>query len=91
MKWLLTVPAKVDLEELGRRLEAHGVTVDLGSCIPLHDGEQVVEAEGPEEIGAVLERVGADAVKASPSSDLELFGPTDESGGAESDPTGVDP
>ena len=86
MKWLLTVPANLDLEELSRRLAAHGVIVDVRSCIPLDDGEQVVEAEGPEEIGATLERAGADVVKASPSSDLELYGPN-----AESDDAGVDP
>ena len=73
MKWLLTVAAGVDLEDLGRRLAAHGVTVDVGSCVPLDEGEQVVEADGPEAIEAALERAGVEVVKASPSSDLELF------------------
>ena len=73
MKWLLTVPAEVDLAELRRALDAHGVKVDAGSRIPLDEGEQVVEADGPPELPAVLERAGLGTVKASPSSDLELY------------------
>jgi hypothetical protein len=80
MKWLLTVRADADLDALRRELARVGVTVDLGSCIPLDDGEQVVEAEGPEELGATLERAGIDVLKVSPSSDLELFGPGGEVG-----------
>ncbi len=78
MKWLLTVRADVDLEEVRRELAAEGVTVDVGSLVPLGDDEQVVEAEGPAEIGEALERAGVEVVKASPSSDLELFGPAEE-------------
>ncbi len=78
MKWLLTLRDDVDLEELGRALAPHGITVDVGSCIPLGEGEQVVEAEGPEELGATLERAGVSVVKMSPSSELELYEPDGE-------------
>jgi hypothetical protein len=73
MKWLLTVPAAIDLGELREALAARGVTVDTGSRIPLDEGEHVLEAEGPPELPAMLEHAGLDAVKASPSSDLELY------------------
>ena len=73
MKWLLTVPADVDLAVLRRALSAHGVELAVESCIPLTEGEQVVEAEGPAELPAVLERSGHGSIKASPSSDLELY------------------
>ena len=75
MRWLLTLPAAIDLAELHRALAAHGVTIDSGSRIPLDEGEHVVEAEGPTELPAMLERAGLGAVKASPSSDLELYDP----------------
>jgi len=73
MRWLLTIPAGIDHEELGRALAGHGVTVDTGSRIPLDAGEHVLEAEGPPDLPAVLERAGMESVKASPSSDLELY------------------
>ena len=73
MKWLLTVPAGIDLGELVRALADHGVTVDTGSAIPLDGGDHVVEAEGPTELQAMLERAGLEKVKASPSSELELY------------------
>ena len=73
MKWLLTLPTGVDLAELSSVLAAHGVAVDVESCIPLAEGEQVVEADGPVQLPAVLERTGHGNVKASPNSDLELY------------------
>ena len=74
MRWLLTVPADLDLAELSRALGPYGVTVDVVSRIPLGGGEQVVQAEGPEELRAHLEQENHGILKASPSSDLELFG-----------------
>jgi hypothetical protein len=73
VKWLLTVPGAMDLAELRRTLAVHGVTVDTESRIPLDEDEVVVEADGTPELPAVLERAGLGAVKASPSSDLELY------------------
>jgi hypothetical protein len=73
MRWLLTLPAEIDLGDLSRALAAHGVTVDIDSQIPLDAGEHVVEAEGPTELPALLERAGLETVKASPSSELELY------------------
>jgi hypothetical protein len=73
MKWLLTIPADIDLGELRRTLAGHRVTVDTASQIPLDAGEQVVEAEGPPELPEMLQRAGLEKVKASPSSELELY------------------
>jgi hypothetical protein len=78
VKWLLTVPAGVDLGELRQALAGHGVTVDVDAPIPLADGEHVVEAEGPPELPALLEHAGLRTVKASPSSDLELYDAVEE-------------
>jgi hypothetical protein len=78
MKWLLTVPAGIDLGELSRALAAHGVTVDTASQIPLDAGDQVVEAEGPLELPSMLESAGLETVKASPSSELELYDAIEE-------------
>lgn len=75
MKWLLTVSVDVDLVELSRDLARHGITVDVDSCIPLDAGEQVVEAEGPAELPRELEQERLGVLKASPSSDLELYEP----------------
>ena len=47
--------------------------MDTASRIPLDAGEQVVEAEGPPELPTMLERAGLETVKASPSSELELY------------------
>jgi hypothetical protein len=73
MKWLLTVPAGTDLGELRRALAGHGVTLGTAPPIPLDAGEHVVEAEGPRDLSALLEGLGLQAIKASPSSELELY------------------
>jgi hypothetical protein len=78
MKWLLTVPAGVDLDELRRALAGHGVTVAEDAPIPLDDEDHVVEAEGPPELPALLEHAGLRTVKASPSSELELYDGVEE-------------
>lgn len=86
MKWLLTVSTDVDLDELSRELARHGISVDVDSCVPLDAGEQVVEAEGPAELPPQLEQERLGVVKASPSSDLELFEPAgEEDAGEESE------
>jgi hypothetical protein len=81
MKWLLTVRADVDLEELRRTLDEHGITVDVDSAVPLGQGERVVEADGPDNLLTTLERETVGVVKVSPSSDLELFGASEEDEG----------
>jgi hypothetical protein len=73
MKWLLTVPAGTDLGELRQALAAHGVILDSAPPIPLDAGEHVVEAEGPRDLPALLDGLGLQAIKASPSSELELY------------------
>jgi hypothetical protein len=73
MKWLLTIRAGADLEQVRRELARDGITVDVDSCIPLGEDEQVVEAEGPAELPAGLERADLGVLKVSPSSELELY------------------
>jgi hypothetical protein len=53
-----------------------GSTIDPESCVPLEHDEQVIRAEGPEDLPARLERAGLAAVKAYPDSDLELYDPS---------------
>ena len=74
MKWLLTVPAGVDLVDLRRALAEHGVAVDVESCIPLADGRAGRRGRGPgRAAGHARAHAGHGRVKASPSSDLELY------------------
>ena len=71
MKWLLTVPAGIDLGELAARLSAVGATLlDVGP-VPLGDGEMVVQAEGPADLGARVAGLGI-PVKVHPSSEFDL-------------------
>jgi hypothetical protein len=76
MRWQLTVGKDVDVGELGSELARLGSTIDPESCVPLEHDEQVIRAEGPEDLPARLERAGLAAVKAYPDSDLELYDPS---------------
>lgn len=73
MKWLLTVRNDVDLEELRLELGRLGSTVDAEPLAPLEDDEQVLRAEGPEDLPSRLVRAGMKGVKAYPDSELELY------------------
>lgn len=73
MKWLLTVGNDVDLEELRAALERLGSTVDVEPLAPLDDDDQVLRAEGPEDLPSRLVRAGMKEVKAYPDSELELY------------------
>jgi hypothetical protein len=77
MRWLLTVGKDVDLDELRSALAQLGSTVDPASGVPLDDDEQVVGAEGPNDLPSRLAQAGLSRVKAYPDSDLELYEPSD--------------
>lgn len=48
--WLITTSKEADLGALREEIAAQGGTVDEESPIPLGDAEQVVEAEGPDDL-----------------------------------------
>jgi hypothetical protein len=49
-RWLITTSRAGDLEELRRAIAAHGGTVGDEPTVPLGTDEQVVEAEGPDDL-----------------------------------------
>lgn len=48
--WLITTNRKTDLAALSAEVAAQGGTMDTESPVPLGDAEQVVEAEGPDDL-----------------------------------------
>ena len=72
MKWLLTTPADADIESLRGELEAAGGKLEEREPTPLDQDEQVLYAEGPEDLHERL----ADSkvpVRANPDSPMELY------------------
>ena len=53
-RWLITTSSKGDLAELRRAIAAQGGTADSGPPTPLGDDEQVIEADGPDDLPARL-------------------------------------
>jgi hypothetical protein len=49
-RWLITTSKDSDLAALCHAIEQHGGTVGEEAPIPLDLGEQVVEAEGPDDL-----------------------------------------
>ena len=72
MKWLLTTPADVDMESLRQEVEAAGAKLEARDPVPLDQQEQVVYAEGPEDLREKLEKSSV-PVRANRSSKLELY------------------
>lgn len=73
MKWLVTTPASIDVEELLARLSALGCSADENPTpIPLDQGEQVIEVEGPHDLP---ERAAEEPciLKVSPNSEFTLY------------------
>ena len=54
MKWLLTTPVDIDLESLRRAVEAAGATLESRDPVPLDGDEQVLYADGPDDLGERL-------------------------------------
>ena len=72
MKWLLTTPADVDLEKVRREVEGAGGKLEGRKPIPLSDNEQVLYAEGPEDLHRSLAETPT-PMRVSPSSEMELY------------------
>jgi hypothetical protein len=66
-RWLITTPKETDLRELRGAITAQGGIVGDESPIPLGPVEQVVEAEGPDDLPARLQEHPA-VLKVSPDS-----------------------
>ena len=74
MRWLITTAVEDDLTDLRRRVADVGGAVVDQIPIPLDSGEQVVSAEGPDDLPDRLR--GLSAVRSMhPDSDLELLEP----------------
>lgn len=72
MKWLLTIDADVGLEELRREVEAVGGKLESDAPVPLGDNEQVIYAEGPEDLHERLAAAPV-SVKVNPNSEMDLY------------------
>jgi hypothetical protein len=73
MKWLVTVPAGINIKRVRAKLLALGCSADeYQEPIPLDNSELVIEVEGPRDLP---KRTAGehDIVKVSPSSDLTLY------------------
>jgi hypothetical protein len=53
-RWLITIALSCDLDELRGEIAAHGGTVGDDAPIPLGVDEQVVEADGPDDLPDLL-------------------------------------
>ena len=72
-RWLITTRENEDLDVLGAAVAETGGRLTGASPVPLDRGEQVVEAEGPDDLPQTLESHPA-VRKVSPDSPLELLG-----------------
>ncbi|MER6342921.1 hypothetical protein ACWC10_01710 [Streptomyces sp. NPDC001595] len=71
MKWLLTVPAGMDLGDLAARLSAVGGTLLDVDPVPLGETEKVVQGEGPADLDTRVAGLGL-PVRVNPSSEFDL-------------------
>ena len=72
MKWLLTTPADADLESLRQEVEAAGAKIEDRDPVPLEEKEQVLYAEGPDDLHERLSNTSV-PVKVHPDSPMEMF------------------
>ena len=73
MKWLVTIPAGLDIKRVRAKLSALGCSADDDQePIPLDNNEQVIEVEGPRDLPKRAAREH-EILKVSPSSDLTLY------------------
>lgn len=73
MKWLLTTPADLDLDGVRQEVEAVGGKLEAREPVPLGENEQVLYAEGPEDLHERLKKATRLPIEASPNSDLKLY------------------
>jgi hypothetical protein len=72
MKWLLTTPAHVDLDTVRREVESVGGKLESDDPVPLGEDEQVLYADGPDDLPERLTATPT-PIKANPSSEMDLF------------------
>jgi hypothetical protein len=72
VKWLLTTPADVDLQSLRQEVEAAGATLEDRDPVPLDQEEQVLYAEGPDDLRERLSKTNV-SVRVHRSSPMELY------------------
>jgi hypothetical protein len=72
VKWLLTTPVGIDLDVLRQDVEAAGAKLEPREPVPLDQQEQVVYAEGPEDLGERLSKSRV-PVRANRSSPITLY------------------
>jgi hypothetical protein len=72
MKWLLTTATDIDTKAVERELEAVGGKLEGRDPVPLGEDEQVLYAEGPEDLRLALGQSKL-RIKVSPSSKYELY------------------
>ena len=72
MKWLLTTAADVDLDALREEVEAAGAKLEERDPVPLDEQEQVVYAEGPDDLHERLSKASL-PLRVNPSSPMELY------------------
>lgn len=72
MKWLLTTPVDIDLESLRREVEAAGATLESREPVPLDQQEQVIYAEGPDDLRQRLSNSSL-SLRVNRSSPMELY------------------
>jgi hypothetical protein len=75
-RWLITTGADEDLDSLRETVAEQGGVLAESPPIPLDPGEQVVEAEGPDDLPEKLESHPA-IRKVSPDSSIDFFGSGD--------------
>jgi hypothetical protein len=71
-RWLITTSSDEDLDQLRKDVQACGGEVDESPPVPLEGREQVVGAEGPDDLPAKLKKHPA-VRKVSPDSEIEFY------------------
>jgi hypothetical protein len=72
MKWLLTTPVEIDLDGVREEVEAAGGELDPRAAVPLAGGEQVLYAQGPENLPERLAGTKL-PIKVSPDSEMKAY------------------
>jgi hypothetical protein len=72
VKWLLTTPVDVDLELLRQEVEAAGAKLERRDPVPLDEGEQVLYADGPDDLHERMSKTSV-PVRVNRSSPMQLY------------------
>jgi hypothetical protein len=71
MRFLVTTSQEESLEELKNELAVHGGEMAANAPVPLDEGDQVLEVEGPDDLPQKIEGL-ASVKKVSPDSEIDL-------------------